>query len=39
MRLVLDQDGKVHQILRITGLDRAYEIFGDRAGALAGWTS
>lgn len=39
VRLVLRKDGKVHEILRITGIDRAYKIFGDRRAALEGWIS
>ena len=39
VRLVVKEEGKVHEILRITGLDRAYKIFGDKQAAMAGWLS
>ena len=37
VRLVVEKHGKVHEILRITGLDRAYEVFSDKQAALVGW--
>ena len=37
IKLVLAEDGKVHQVFKITGLDRAYEIFTDEQEALVSW--
>ena len=39
IKLVVDPGGKVRQILRITRLDRAFEVFHDEEEALASFIS
>ena len=37
VKLVLPERSKVREVLTITGLHRAYEIFDDEEEALASW--
>ncbi len=37
IKVVLAERGKVQEVLEITGLSRAYEIFHDEQEALASW--
>jgi len=39
VKLMLADGGKVQEILKITGLDKVYDIFSDEEEAIASWIS